>query len=65
MVNLSAPGESDPDDATRRWLDQLLSQALQDHASDLHFEPWGSRLRVRRRVDGLLQEVEVPARVNP
>ena len=65
MVNLVAPGGADPDDATRLWLDQLLSQALLDQASDLHFEPWGARLRVRRRVDGLLQEVEVPRRLHP
>ena len=65
MVHLSIPGETDPDDATRRWLDQLLAQALQDQVSDLHFEPWGSRLRVRRRIDGLLQEVEGPARLHP
>ncbi len=65
MVNLSTSGDAEPDDATRRWLDELLSHALQDQASDLHFEPWGSRLRVRRRIDGLLQEVEVPGRLHP
>lgn len=65
MAQPSAPADLDPDDATRRWLDQLLSQALQDQASDLHFEPWGPRLRVRRRIDGWLQEVEVPPRLHP
>ena len=65
MAQASAPGDTDPDDATGRWLDQLLSQALQDQASDLHFEPWGPRLRVRRRVDGWLEEVEVPPRLHP
>ena len=53
------------DDAASLWLDQLLTLSLQDQASDLHFEPAGQCLRVRRRIDGLLQEVEVPAAIHP
>jgi type IV pilus assembly protein PilB len=40
----------------------LVSQALRDHASDLHIEPQASALRIRNRVDGILRDVaELPA----
>ncbi len=35
----------------------LLQQALQDRASDIHIEPSDIRLRIRFRIDGILQEV--------
>lgn len=35
----------------------LFTQALREHASDIHIEPQASLLRVRFRVDGLLREV--------
>jgi type IV pilus assembly protein PilB len=56
---------SQPNDSITRWLNNLLSQCLQDQASDLHFEPGGSSLRVRRRIDGQLEDIEVPAHVHP
>lgn len=65
MVSTAPPDRSPADDGASRWLDQLLARCLQDQASDLHFEPAGGRLRVRRRIDGLLQEVEIPASVHP
>jgi type IV pilus assembly protein PilB len=60
-----APWTSQPNDSINRWLNNLLSQCLQEQASDLHFEPGGSRLRVRRRIDGQLEDIEVPAHVHP
>jgi type IV pilus assembly protein PilB len=56
---------NEPHDAARPWLDRLLADGLQARASDLHFEPWGGRLRVRQRIDGLLQDIEVPAHIHP
>ena len=35
-------------------LDALIAQALQWQASDIHFEPFEHGLRVRCRVDGML-----------
>ena len=40
-----------------RVIDLLLTQALQDRASDLHIEPAESGLRVRFRIDGILHDV--------
>jgi len=38
----------------------LLLQAIKDRASDLHIEPFGSMLRIRYRVDGVLREIPSP-----
>ena len=41
-----------------RFVDQLISGAVGEHASDIHIEPFEEQLRVRYRIDGRLQEVE-------
>jgi len=38
----------------------LLQQAIRDRASDIHIEPFEKELRVRYRIDGVLQEVSSP-----
>lgn len=43
-----------------RLLNKLLLDALAQKASDLHFEPYEHRYRVRFRVDGELREVANP-----
>jgi general secretion pathway protein E len=38
----------------------ILSQAVQDRASDIHIEPFERSLKVRYRIDGVLHEVLTP-----
>ncbi len=38
-------------------LDLILTQAVRDRASDVHFEPQVNRLRVRYRIDGILHDM--------
>jgi type II secretory ATPase GspE/PulE/Tfp pilus assembly ATPase PilB-like protein len=40
-----------------RLIDALLTEAVQQHVSDIHFEPESSFLRIRYRVDGVLRQV--------
>ena len=40
-----------------RLIDALLTEAVQQSASDIHFEPENSFLRIRYRVDGVLHQV--------
>jgi len=40
-----------------RLVDALLTEAVQRNASDIHFEPENSFLRIRYRVDGVLRQV--------
>ena len=47
-------------------IELLLTQALQDRASDIHIEPSGNRLRIRFRIDGMLHEVmNLPLEMHP
>ena len=40
-----------------RLIDALLADAVQNSASDIHFEPEHSFLRVRYRIDGILRQI--------
>jgi type IV pilus assembly protein PilB len=40
-----------------KFVNALIAQAVQDRASDLHFEPQEHDFRVRYRIDGVLHEV--------
>ncbi|MBK6975178.1 MAG: Flp pilus assembly complex ATPase component TadA [Sterolibacteriaceae bacterium] len=40
-----------------RLIDALLGDAVRRDASDIHFEPEGSFLRIRYRIDGLLRQI--------
>lgn len=44
-----------------KLLNLILSEAIQQGASDIHFEPLESGLRVRYRIDGVLQNRHSPA----
>lgn len=62
-------GRSDPSDAygasssaeysqpVVRLIDALLSDAVRREASDIHFEPEASFLRIRYRIDGMLRQI--------
>jgi len=41
-----------------RFVNLLISQAIQDHASDIHIEPGERQLDVRYRIDGVLHEMQ-------
>jgi type IV pilus assembly protein PilB len=41
-----------------RFVNLLISQAIQDHASDIHIEPGEHQLGVRYRIDGVLHEMQ-------
>ncbi len=43
-----------------KFVNLTLLQAIQDRASDIHFEPQEKKLQIRFRVDGLLREVTPP-----
>ncbi len=44
-----------------RLVNTLIADAMEFRASDIHLEPERDRLRVRYRIDGLLQDMEHPA----
>ncbi|MBX3751535.1 MAG: type II/IV secretion system protein [Opitutaceae bacterium] len=55
-----ASTEADADAAVVRFVREVIEQAIDDAATDIHFEPQEGQLRIRYRVDGLLVPVPVP-----
>lgn len=58
-VSSSEPGAAD-DAPMARLVQHLVEEAIRRRASDIHIEPLAKRLRVRLRIDGVLQEIDAP-----
>ncbi len=43
-----------------RFVNQVLKDAIELRASDIHLEPFEDEMRIRYRIDGVLQDVPVP-----
>ncbi len=46
-----------------KFVNQVLRDAVDLRASDIHLEPFEDELRIRYRIDGALQEVPVPPQI--
>ncbi len=71
VENLGGDGDSDVEDVEHlrdlaseapviRLVNLLMQRAVEARASDIHIEPFENRLKIRYRIDGVLQEVESP-----
>ena len=57
IANIEAAASSTP---VVRFVNLVLYQAVQDRASDIHFEPFENEFKIRYRVDGALYEMAPP-----
>jgi general secretion pathway protein E/type IV pilus assembly protein PilB len=55
--------EAAEDASIIRFVNQVLRDAIELRASDIHLEPFEDELRIRYRIDGVLQEIPVPAQI--
>ena len=46
-----------------KFVNQIMAEALETRATDVHIEPFEDQLRVRYRVDGVLVEANIPPQV--
>lgn len=46
-----------------KFVNQVMAEALEMRATDVHVEPFENQLRVRYRIDGVLQEANIPPQV--
>ncbi len=46
-----------------KFVNQILFQAVQDRATDVHVEPYENELRIRFRIDGTLHDVHFPSTI--
>ncbi|MGE5279537.1 MAG: GspE/PulE family protein [Deltaproteobacteria bacterium] len=57
---LDSPEKMAQDASVVKLVNQLLAEAIQSRATDIHIEPFRDRVKVRYRIDGVLYEVPVP-----
>ncbi|WP_433375258.1 GspE/PulE family protein [Actinoplanes sp. CA-142083] len=62
QAGMAAQATSVDDAPIVRYVNNLIEQAVQNRASDLHLEPTEDDMRVRYRIDGVLHEVDVVPR---
>ena len=57
----AGPSAADAEDApVVKYVNKILVDAINKGASDIHFEPYEKRYRIRYRIDGILTEVASP-----
>lgn len=61
----AAPREQATAESAINAVEQILRQAIQRRASDVHFEPQRHGMRVRLRIDGVLHKLPQPAEAQP
>ncbi len=59
-VDLDAAAE---DASIIRFVNQVLGDAIALRATDIHLEPFEDEMRIRYRIDGILQDVPVPGQI--
>lgn len=55
--------EEDPEASVVSFVNQIMREALEERATDIHVEPLENDLRIRYRIDGVLHEVPVPPKI--
>jgi len=55
--------EEDAEASVVSFVNQIMREALEERATDIHVEPLENDLRIRYRIDGVLHEVPVPSRI--
>ena len=64
LAEVSDIRESADDAPVIKLVNSIIAQAVDEGASDIHFEPEGREMRVRFRVDGVLRETtQIPRRM--
>jgi type IV pilus assembly protein PilB len=61
-AGMAAQATSADDAPIVRYVNNLIEQAVQNRASDLHLEPTEDDMRVRYRIDGVLHELDTVPR---
>jgi type IV pilus assembly protein PilB len=62
VLDLRRTVASGKDSQVVRIVNVLLMRAVEEHASDIHIEPYEDKVRVRYRIDGKLHETTAPPR---
>lgn len=47
-----------------KFVNEIILEAIKERATDIHFEPYEKELRIRYRIDGILYDIPIPAKVS-
>ncbi|MBN2508412.1 MAG: Flp pilus assembly complex ATPase component TadA [Verrucomicrobia bacterium] len=47
-----------------KLVNEIILEALNERASDIHIEPYENQIAIRYRIDGVLQEASIPAQMH-
>ena len=56
-------GEEDEEASVVKFVNQIIREALEQRATDIHVEPLAEDLRIRYRIDGMLVDIPVPENI--
>ncbi len=57
--NLDTVG-ADDDASIIQLVNEIIAEAIRQHTTDIHIEPFRGRIRLRYRIDGMLREIPTP-----
>jgi type II secretory ATPase GspE/PulE/Tfp pilus assembly ATPase PilB-like protein len=46
-----------------KFVNEIILEAINEQATDIHFEPYEEDFRIRYRIDGILYEIPTPAKI--
>jgi len=55
--------EGDQEASVIKFVNQVIWEAFSERATDIHLEPFEDEMRIRYRIDGVLQDVPVSAQI--
>lgn len=55
--------QDDSEASVIKFVNQIMREALEQHATDIHIEPLADDLQIRYRIDGVLHAVPVPSKI--
>ena len=55
--------DDDEEASVVKFVNQILREALEQRATDIHVEPLADDLRIRYRIDGMLHDIAVPENI--
>ena len=62
-LDLTSATSAAHDASIIKFVNQIMAEALESRATDVHVEPFENQLRIRYRIDGMLQEANIPPQV--
>ena len=64
QANKFSIDEGNQDASIVKFVNQIIAEADRQGATDIHFEPMETELRIRYRVDGMLKVIDVPPQLH-